>query len=258
MRILYIISSLGIGGAEKQLCNLSDNLFLYKKHKVNIIVLNNNIQTKPKNKNIKIFSLNITKNPISFLIGLNKLINLIKKIKPDLINAHLFHAIIISRITKILFRKIPLICTLHNSIYKISLRSKLLKYSSFLSDLNTAVSRSALESYLKLNIFTKDKSKFIYNGINFDEYKLNLNYRRSIRSKEKIDNRTFLFIAIARLIETKGLLDILRAFNQINYNKKRLIIIGNGPLKKIITNFIIKNKLSKFVKLKNTCQLQMY
>ena len=148
MRILYIISSLGIGGAEKQLCNLSDNLFLYKKHKVNIIVLNNNIQTKPKNKNIKIFSLNITKNPISFLIGLNKLINLIKKIKPDLIHAHLFHAIIISRITKILFRKIPLICTLHNSIYKISLRSKLLKYSSFLSDLNTAVSRSALESYL--------------------------------------------------------------------------------------------------------------
>ena len=71
-----------------------------------IISLTNNIKLFPKNKSIKISIINANKS----IFGILKSIFFIKKVtldfKPDIVHAHMFHAILITRITRI-FTKIP-------------------------------------------------------------------------------------------------------------------------------------------------------
>lgn len=252
MKILYIITSLNLGGAEKEVCKLADSIVETYKCKVDLISLTNKIKIKPKNKDVKLFKLNINKNPYSFFINYIKLINLIKKLKPDIIHSHLHHAIILSRSLKIFFPKLKIISTVHNSINKNTFFTKLLRFTDYFSDLNSTVSKNALRQYLNLKIFNKKNSTFIYNGIEINNYKYNINIRKKIREKENIQADEFVFISISRLIKTKGIFDLLKAFKSLGSNSKvKLIIIGEGVLKPAIIDFVNKNYLNSLVILKS-------
>lgn len=251
MRIIYVITSLGVGGAEKQICSVCDYLVKSYDYNIHIVVLNNNLKSKPKNKKIKITSLNLRKNPISLIYSFKNFIKLINKFKPDLIHAHLFHSIILTRIIRLIFFKIPIISTMHNALYRLTYREILLKYTDFLSNLNTAVSFSALNSYLRKGVFSYEKSKFIYNGIDLKEFEFNKVDRNKIRLKEKVSKKTLLFIIVARLIYSKGIWDILKIFKNISGDNK-LIIIGEGPLKNDIENFIQSKNLRHKVQIRKS------
>ena len=53
MRILYVITGLGLGGAEKVVCNLADQMAIYG-HEVTIAFLTGEVIVRPKNQKIKI------------------------------------------------------------------------------------------------------------------------------------------------------------------------------------------------------------
>ncbi|WP_230626961.1 glycosyltransferase family protein [Photobacterium angustum] len=64
-KICFITTGLGMGGAERQICDLSDELCVLS-NEVMIISLTGSSVVKPKNKNIKIVELNMKKNTIRF------------------------------------------------------------------------------------------------------------------------------------------------------------------------------------------------
>jgi len=57
LRIIYVITSLGVGAAEKQICSVCDNLLKFYDHNIHIEVLNNNLKSKLKNKIEKFINL---------------------------------------------------------------------------------------------------------------------------------------------------------------------------------------------------------
>ncbi|MCW7204382.1 hypothetical protein OHC76_27570 [Escherichia coli] len=59
-RIIFVITGLGLGGAEKQICLLADKLYLHN-NEVNIVVLNGNVNVTPLNENIRIHNLHMKK-----------------------------------------------------------------------------------------------------------------------------------------------------------------------------------------------------
>jgi len=96
------------------------------------------------------------------------------------------------------------------------------------------------------------KTKCIYNPLNIKEI--------SKLSKNKInenffDKTTLKIINVGRFVDQKDQLTLLNAINHLKKKVNlKLIIIGGGPNKKKILNYIKSNNLTRVVKIKNFTQ----
>ena len=90
MKILYVITGLGLGGAEKQVIQLADEMKLMG-HEIFLVSLVGCATLLPQN-DITVYQLEMKKNIISFVLSIIKLKHIIKKIKPDVVHSHMFHA----------------------------------------------------------------------------------------------------------------------------------------------------------------------
>ncbi len=230
MKILLIITGLGIGGAETQLCDLADNFLFEESNEIIIISLSKNkILKKPKNKKIKIVSLNIEKTPISFLIGFIKAIKLVKKFKPDIIHSHMYHANIFSRFLRI-FCKIPvLISTAHSSDEGGKLRMFLYRITDRLASISTNVSQEAVESFIEKNATTKNRMIAIYNGIDTNKFHYSKQVREKIRNQLGFSDNDIILLSVGRLTKAKDYPNLFHAFSALpNRENIYLLIIGTG------------------------------
>src|SRR5690625_4072915 len=86
-KIMLVVTGLTAGGAERVVVNLAD-YFAIKGHAVTLVFMTDKekIFFLPKNEKIDIVDLDITKNPVSFLLGLRKLARLIKEKKVDILH----------------------------------------------------------------------------------------------------------------------------------------------------------------------------
>ena len=97
MIIVHVLNSLTIGGIEKVVVDICNNIDL-KKNQVFIITLSDKYLTlKPKlNEGIKVISLPFKNDTgasliLFWLFGLPKLIKNINKIKPDVVHSHIYY-----------------------------------------------------------------------------------------------------------------------------------------------------------------------
>ncbi len=125
--------------------------------------------------------------------------------------------------------------------YNILIR-RLYKYA----DRVVAVSKQAEE--LLRNEFGIKKAVTIYNLHNIREYQIQA--KESIPLKyEKIFKKRFVFINVGRTEEPKGQWYLLRIFKEVYTHKKnvRLVIIGDGSLKKKLKELAKRLEISKAV-----------
>ncbi len=82
----------------------------------------------------------------------------------------------------------------------------------------------------------------LYNGIELDKF--NIEYDPNIRKKLKIKETDFVYLYTGRIVEEKGVKELIEAFNQINDNNSKLIIIGeiNNKYGKKLIDISKKNK----------------
>lgn len=243
MKILYIITGLGFGGAEKVVCDLADQMVL-KGHEVKIAYLTGDKLMKPKSSNVEIIYLAL--NGIkSFIPASSQYRNLLRSFRPDVVHAHMVHANIFVRLNRI-NQKIPkLICTAHNSNEGGNIRMLAYKYTNFLSDINTNVSKEASQAFINNGAFTKENLITVYNGIDLNKFKFS-NSKNDIVS---IDDGFTNFLSVGRLNEQKDYPNLLNAISQLDVNLKvRFNIVGDGELRLAIENLIdsmgIKNKVN--------------
>jgi glycosyltransferase involved in cell wall biosynthesis len=98
----------------------------------------------------------------------------------------------------------------------------------------------------KENIFFSGYS--VNNKFFSEEYKKHINNRNELLKSFSLPEHNFLFIG--RLAPEKNLFNFIKAYKEIikHDNKKwGLILIGDGPLKKEIENFINENDLSETI-----------
>lgn len=239
MKVTFIITGLRVGGAETVVCNLID-ILVKKKIAVSLIVLFGKGEVTPK-ENINIIYLNITKkNIFSWLHGIFKFISTIKKIKPDVIHSHMFHAIILSRLLKPFLKCKKIISSFHNNKEQSKLRMYLYRLTDSFSSLNTNVSNGAVNDYLKYKICNKDKIKVKYNGIYIDDFIFSSYARKKIRNDYNLDDNDILIINIGRFTQAKGHVNLISAFKKLTEldSRFKLLLLGDGELKLEIANLI--------------------
>jgi glycosyltransferase involved in cell wall biosynthesis len=96
-------------------------------------------------------------------------------------------------------------------------------------------------------VFYKDfktKIEVIYNPIDYRIFRPSEYLRRYVRKQLGVKDDEFLLLYIGRLSEEKGIKEIMEAFDQIvkKVRKIKLLIVGNGPLLRMIEIYKKKNK----------------
>lgn len=244
MKILYVITGLGGGGAEKVVADLADQM-TQMGHVVKIAYLKGkNIVVKPSISDIELIYLRF-ESILNFYSASKKYQKLVEDFKPDVVHSHMVHANIFARLNRF-FKPVPkLICTAHSSNEGGYMRMLAYRVTNNIADINTNVSSSARNTFIKKKAFNEN-SIFVYNGINLNRFKNTGNIERNKNHKE-----IFKLIAVGRLNISKDYPNLLKAMKIIKnkgYTNFSLSIAGDGEEKNniidLINNYGLQEQIS--------------
>ena len=241
MKILYLITGLGGGGAEKVVADLADQMF-QSGHQVKIAYLKGEVVVKPQNDRIELVYLGLESLKQAKLAYSNYK-NLLDRFEPDVVHAHMVHANIFARLSRIFFPIPKLICTAHSNNEGGKIRMLAYQYTNRLSDVNTNVSKKATDDFIGKRAFDRDAIT-VYNGIELSKF--------SIINHKKNDDFTKIILAVGRLNIQKDYPNLLQAVSLIHTENKldfKLLIAGEGEERENINCLIQQLNLGNHVEL---------
>lgn len=245
MKILYVITGLGLGGAEKVMIQLAEKIKSLN-HSIKIIYLTGNVQVQPNDKTIEIIGLNLN-SAIDFVEASRKYRQVIYDFHPDVIHAHMIHANIFTRLNSIFLpRDIKLICSAHSSNEGGILRMLAYRLTNGLSDVLTNVSQEATQSFIKKKAVNASDIVTIYNGIDLTKFRSIGKVNNISKCKLKIDSNDKIILAVGRIEDPKDYPTLIKAVSLLSEttNNFKLLIAGEGTLRKDLEILINKLKVS--------------
>lgn len=237
MKILYVVTGLGLGGAEKVVADLADQM-IRRGHEVKIAYLKGSVSVKPQS-DVELVYLGLESGK-NFFSASYQYRQLIKQYQPDIVHAHMVHANIFVRLNRIGRPVSKVICTAHNSNEGGKIRMLAYKFTDYLSDFNTNVSQEAVQAFIAKGAFTKLNAHCIYNGIDLDKF---------IYQEQKNISSTISLLAIGRLNEQKDYPNLLNALLLViqQHPNVHLQIVGEGELLTDINELIKQLQLADYV-----------
>ncbi|MCR1951310.1 glycosyltransferase [Clostridium sp. DSM 100503] len=250
-KVIFFITGLDIGGAEIQvyrICKYIDKSDL----DIKLISLTDNgkIGQMLKQENIEVFCFNIKKNKIK---GIINIFRFVRKENPDVVIGFLFHAIIISRVIGWLNSVPNIISSIRSFNTGGVFRETLLKITDYMSNTTIVNSYIVYDEVLSKRIVKKEKLKVIRNAIDTEHFKFNKEYRHTWRKKINVDNNTFVWMAVGRLVYEKDYITMIKAFKKVLEQDENVIlyIVGDGYMKNEINDLIAKYGLSNNIIINN-------
>lgn len=242
--IFFLINSMENGGAERVLSNIIP--LLSKQYDIKLILLKDS-RFYGLPKNTKIIPLSGIQNnflmiPL-FPIYIWRLKKLIKQYQPHKIVSFLEianfvniltnkQAIVSFRISLVFFNK-----GFINKIYRFLINSLYPKAQKII--VNSEENRQDLSQQLNISL---DKIRTIYNPINISQIKQSKNKFAKLPFQRTTNHK--IFITVGRLNQQKNLPALLKTFQNISPNNI-LLIVGEGPERNNLENFIKKHNLQK-------------
>ncbi|WP_288986642.1 glycosyltransferase [uncultured Pseudoalteromonas sp.] len=228
IKIVYVITGLGMGGAETQVCNLADE-FSKLGNTVTIIYLTGNRVVTPNDPNINLVPLNMNKSVVSPIKAFIQFVKLINSIKPDVVHSHMVHANLFTRIARI-FSTIPLlISTAHSSNEGGKLRMLVYRLTDKLADITTNVGQESVNAFIVAKAAPKGRIISMPNGINTERFKSGLEAKLSMRATLKVEPQQKLVLAVGRNDPAKDYPNMLEAISKLPFDLNfKLFIVGLG------------------------------
>lgn len=250
MNLLYIITGLGMGGAEKQTVLIANKMY-EAGHNVMIVSLTDETLVRP-NDGIQLYELKLNKTPFSLFKGLFEVKKIIKKFKPDIVHSHMFHANLFARTLRLITKIPALICTAHNTNEGSSLRMLAYKYTDKLASLSTNVSQDAVDSFIRKGASSPGRMIVVSNGIDASQFDFSMDERKAKRSELGIFNDTPILLSVGRLTEAKDYPNLLTAFSLLIKDRSlqsfpQLFIVGTGHLDGYLKNMSKEFGIDKYV-----------
>ncbi|MDD5031628.1 MAG: glycosyltransferase [Patescibacteria group bacterium] len=241
IKIIHIIPTLDLGGAEKLLVDIVKNLDK-EKFESKVVCL----------KRFGFWGMELKREGIPLILAggdkklglfvFLKLVKILKKEKPDIIHTHLFGADIFGRLAGRLAGVKVIVSTEHNLNYQESFLKKILKKSTAgLATSVIAVSRAVKDYAVKFEGADRNKTEIIYNGV---EAKRFLNKNRDYHNEKK----EIVVGSVGRLTKQKGFDGLITALAKTD-KKVKCFIAGDGAERKRLEKLIKKLNLSGRVEL---------
>jgi glycosyltransferase involved in cell wall biosynthesis len=208
MRIVYVLTSLGMGGAEKQVVALAGRM-VERGHAVALISL------MPRKAAewpapVEVIYLNIRKTPLSAWTGLMRALTFLRDFSPDVVHSHSFHANMLGRLLALLVPRTVVISTIHNVYEGGRLRMLVYQLTDRLSRRTIAVSQAAADRFCRLGAVRAGRCAVVLNGIDVQEFSPDPERRARMR-REMISEPVFVWLASGRVVPAKDYPNLLRA-----------------------------------------------
>jgi glycosyltransferase involved in cell wall biosynthesis len=231
MRIVYVLTSLGIGGAERQALNLAERM-RERGHGVAVFTLMPRLPEEWPTS-LPVFRLGLSRNPFSYLPAFLRARRYLRDIGPHIVHSHSYHANIFARLLKVALRKSIVISTIHNIYEGGQLRMLLYRATDSLSTRTIAVSQAVAGRFTACRAVPAAKCSAIPNAIDLATFTPDAAHREQLREVLNAGS-DFIWLAIGRLAPAKDYPNLLRAFAQVHaqirkpVNAVQLWIAGEG------------------------------
>ncbi len=250
VKIVYLITGLGSGGAEMMLYRLLKELDreMLKPKVIALLKFSGPLKGKIKDLGIEVYIIEPSKK--FSLRTLLRLAPLLKRLKPDILHTQLFAADILGRIFGRILRVPIIISSIRNVYYGGRGRNLLIKWTERFARKTTFVCQAAAQRFVAEGIVPQKKAMVIYNGLAPDGYcqsldraaKLTKRAELGLTGAGSLPGQGFLLLAVGSLSRQKAYPDLLLALSIIKEKEKKkdieiekddwqLVIAGSGPLK---------------------------
>lgn len=234
-RVLMLITTLTFGGAETQVVRLATELKSRKWDVAVACMIAPSCHTESLNQhNIPVYSLGMSRG-VPAPRALFRLARLIREFNPDIVHAHMVHANLLGRFTRLIQSVPALICTAHN-LRETSEKGGptwhkelLYRATDFLADRTTIICNAAFERYIRTKAVPASKLQMIPNGVDTDKFAPSGDVRERVRKDLNLRD-SFVWLAVGRLVEQKDYPNLFSALTRIPEGNWQLLIAGNGPL----------------------------
>jgi glycosyltransferase involved in cell wall biosynthesis len=218
-----------IGGAERQLMLLAKGL-RERGWQVSVVALSGtggNAAAELAAHGVPFLSLSMRKG-LADPRGWMRFHHWLLRERPDVVHAHLPHAAWFARWSRLAAPMRGLVDTLHSSSTGTLGRKLGYRWSGWLPDRVTAVSRAVAEKHLAAGMVREDNLIVLPNGVQVGEWRPDPLVRAAVRRELELDDE-FLWFAAGRLEHVKDYPTLLRAMVDAP-EPARLVIAGAGPL----------------------------
>ena len=212
MRIVFLLTSLGVGGAEKQALAVAERM-AKRGHTVALVVLMPRLAEEWPT-GIRTLHVDVRKTPGSVLRGFIRGRGFLREFRPDLVHSHSFHANIFARLLRVASPPFVALSTVHNVYEGGWWRMMAYRLTDGLSRRTVAVSKAAAQRFTRLKAVPPRKCSVILNGIDVDGFAPDAERRARVRAEMRIaaGSAEFIWLAVGRLAPAKDYPNLLRAF----------------------------------------------
>jgi glycosyltransferase involved in cell wall biosynthesis len=232
MRIVYVLTSLGMGGAERLALALGERM-ADRGHRTAVLVLRPPVaQQWPTS--LEAIHLDVHRSLASFLAGLSQARRFVAAFRPDVIHGHCFHANMMSRLLGLSSPRPAVVSTIHNVYEGGWPRMLAYRITDGLSHGSIAVSEAAAERFARLKAVPAGKCSVIVNGVDVREFfpdsQRRLRTRAALGVPNCLEESAFLWLAVGRIAPAKDYPNLLRAFAQVrDVQRGALLYIAGEP-----------------------------
>ena len=166
MRIVYVLTSLGMGGAERVVVGLAGRM-AQRGHTVALLVLRPPVAEQWPT-DLPVVHLEMSRSPLSALMGLVRGRRFLREFHPDLLHSHSFHANLAARLLKGL-APLRVVSTVHNVYEGGWLRMLAYRLTDGLACRTAFVSQAAAGRFVRLKAVPPRKCIVLTNGIDAAE-----------------------------------------------------------------------------------------
>lgn len=231
MKILFVITGLGAGGAERLVTSLAD-CCVQAGHEVVVAYLSGPVYFRPRCNAVRLVDLGLGKNPVALVRGAWRLRRLITALRPDVVNSHLVHANLLVRLLRCVTPMRRLVCSAHNRNEEGRLRMLAYRWTDRLADISTNVSEEATTAFIAQGAVRPGRMVTIHNGIDATRFSYSAADRNRVRAEWGVAEHECVVLAVGRFDEQKDYPNLLRAFATLRGDTglPQLNIVGEGPL----------------------------
>lgn len=229
MKILLVITGLGVGGAERLVTNLADR-FVALGHEVTLAYFQGDVGLRPIDKRVRLVCLDLERSPLGVLRGLWNLRKLIRRDRPDVVNSHMVHPNILCRLLRLVTPMERLVCSAHNINEGGRLRMLGYRVTHRMAEVLTNVSEEAVQAFIDKKAALPERITVLLNGVDTDLFSYNDEARQAVRHELAVESDQLVFLAVGRLEEQKDYPNLLNALRKLVDQEMQplLLIAGDG------------------------------
>ncbi|MDR3754629.1 MAG: glycosyltransferase [Terracidiphilus sp.] len=227
MRIVTVLTSLGMGGAEKLALAVAERM-ANRGHDVALLSLMPRLPEQWPTT-LPVTYLDIRKNPASVAAGFRRGRHFLREFRPDMVHSHSFHANILARLLTIGAPRAVVISNVHNVYEGGRMRMLAYRLTDRWSVRTVAISQAAADSFIRLKAIPKHKCSVRALGIDTQKFAPDAQRRASTRKAMGADS-AFVWLCVGRIAPAKDYPNLLQAFAKVERQRSDTLlwIAGGG------------------------------